>query len=288
VPLDLDINRYLARLGVPHTGPPSVEGLYALHQAHVERVPYENLDIQLGRRTSIGAVDSALRITAGAGGYCYHLNGAFALLLASLGYAVRRHRGGVQARGEARPPGANGNHLALTVHGLPSRDNPDGMWFVDVGLGDALHGPLPLRVGEYTDGPLRFGLAPSTVEYLGWRFTHDPVGSFAGMDFRADLASEREFASRHEWLSSDPASPFLRLVTVQRRDKSGVDSLRGRVLRRLPEGHGRELGTAAEWYGVLADVFGLHLRELARDEREGLWRRVNATHDAWQVARGAP
>jgi N-hydroxyarylamine O-acetyltransferase len=284
VSLDFDVNRYLARLGVAHTGPPSVEGLRALHRAHVERVPYENLEIQLGRPTSVSGLESALRIAGGRGGYCYHLNGAFALLLSALGYGVRRHRGGVQGRGEPRPVGATGNHLALTVHGLPNRASPDGMWFVDVGLGDGLHEPLPLRTGEFADGPFRFGLAPSTVEFLGWRFTHDRSGSFEGMDFRADLATEAEFADRHEWLSTAEASPFVQVATAQRRDAGGVDLLRGRVYRRLPDGTGRELGSMAEWFALLADVFGLTLPDVAAAERQALWRRISAAHEAWQTA----
>jgi N-hydroxyarylamine O-acetyltransferase len=285
VSLDFDVNRYLARLGVPHAGPPSVEGLRALHRAHVARVPYENLEIQLGRPTSVSGLESATRIIRGRGGYCYHLNGGFALLLSALGYAVRRHRAGVQAHGQPLPPGANGNHLALTVHGLSSRDNPDGMWLVDVGLGDALYEPLPLRAGEYADGPFRFALAPSTVEFLGWRFTHDRYGSFQAMDFRADVATEAEFAGRHEWLSTDPRSPFVQVATVQRRDAGGVDILRGRVYRRLPGGTPRELGTAADWYGVLGDVFGLTLADVPPDEREALWRRVSVAHELWQTTR---
>jgi arylamine N-acetyltransferase len=282
--LYFDVDRYLARLGVTHTGPPSVEGLRTLHRAHVERVPYENLEIQLGRPTSVSALESAARIVTGRGGYCYHLNGAFALLLSALGYGVRRHKGGVQARGEPRPVGANGNHLAVSVHGLPSRANPDGMWFVDVGLGDALHEPLPLRTGEFTDGPFRFGLAPSTVEFLGWRFTHDRTGSFQGMDFRADVATEAEFASQHEWLSTDERSPFVQVATVQRRDAGGVDTVRGRVFRRLPDGPVRELDTPADWFAVLADVFGLTLPDLLPADREALWRRISVAHEAWQTA----
>jgi arylamine N-acetyltransferase len=283
--LNFDVDRYLARLGVTHTGPPSVEGLRTLHRAHVERVPYENLEIQLGRPTSVSALESAARIVAGRGGYCYHLNGAFGLLLSALGYGVRRHRGGVQGRDEPRPVGANGNHLALSVHGLPSRDNPDGMWFVDVGLGDALHEPLPLRTGEFADGPFRFGLAPSTVEFLGWRFTHDRSGSFEGMDFRADLATEAEFASRHEWLSTDERSPFVQVATVLRRDAGGVDILRGRVYRRLPGGTDLVLETPDEWFQLLADVFGLTLPDVLPADRLSLWRRVSAAHESWQTSR---
>jgi arylamine N-acetyltransferase len=282
VSLDFDVDRYLARLGVAATGPPSVEGLRTLHRAHAERVPYENLEIQLGRPTSVNPMESAARIIGGRGGYCYHLNGAFALLLSALGYGVRRHWAGVQGWGDARPVGANGNHLALTVHGLPSRENPDGMWFVDVGLGDALHEPLPLRAGEFADGPFRFGLAPSTVEFLGWRFTHDRVGSFTGMDFRADLATETDFAGRHEWLSTDERSPFLQVATVLRRDAGGADVLRGRVYRRLPGGTGRELDSPDEWFALLADVFGLTLADVPVPERQALWRRIGAAHEAWQ------
>lgn len=292
--LDFSLDRYLERLGLTslpvgdrrqltHAGPPSVEGLRILHRAHVERVPYENLDIQLGRSMSISPLAAAARIAAGRGGYCYQLNGAFGLLLSVLGYTVQMHKGGSQWHSDPKPVGATGDHLALTVHGLPSRESPDGMWLVDVGLGDGLYEPLPLRAGRYKDGPFMFELSPSTVEFLGWRFTHDQAGSFVGMDFRADLANESDFTSRHEWFSTDPASPYVRTATVQRRDATGADLLRGLVYRRLPAGTTREVGTAAEWYGLLADVFGLTLADVPADERDALWRRVNIAHEAWRT-----
>jgi arylamine N-acetyltransferase len=243
-------------------------------------VPYENLDIHLGRVHSIDPAASFARVVAtGRGGYCFHCNGAFGLLLSALGYRVRRHRGGVQGREEPAPVGATGNHLALTVHDLPGPDNPGGSWFVDAGLGDALHEPLPLRAGRHRDGPYRFHLAPSTTEPGGWRFGHDPAaGSFAGMDFRAEVAEMSEFATRHEWLSTAPESGFVRVACAQRRDATGADVLRGRVLTRMPAGGSRELATAADWYGALADVFGLVVPAV---DRVPLWRRVTAAHEAW-------
>jgi arylamine N-acetyltransferase len=48
-----DVPGYPARLRLDHPGPPSVEGLRLLHRAQVERVAYENLEIQLGRMLSI-------------------------------------------------------------------------------------------------------------------------------------------------------------------------------------------------------------------------------------------
>jgi N-hydroxyarylamine O-acetyltransferase len=195
---DLDVAAYLRRLGVTDPGPPSVAALHRLHRAHVELVPYENLEIQLDRPTSTDPFESAERVVRHRrGGYCFHLNGAFSALLAALGYDVTWHRGGVQGRDEPRPPGATGNHLVLTVRGLPSPECPEGVWFADAGLGDALHDPLPLRPGTYQQGPCTYGLAPSEVVPGGWRFTHDPGGSFAGMDFGPQRATRADFAEMH-------------------------------------------------------------------------------------------
>jgi arylamine N-acetyltransferase len=282
--LEFDVTGYLSRLGIVDPGPPSVDGLTRLQRAHVERVPYENLHIHLGTPTTINPYDSAARILTGRGGYCYHLNGAFSLLLSALGYSVRWHRAGVQGREEPKPVGANGNHLALTVHGLPTRGNPDGMWLTDVGIGDGPYDPLPLRTGDIVDGPFRYRLEPSSVEFLGWRFTHDQTGTFAGFDMRAEVAVPSEFESLHAWKSTAPESPFARTVVVQRRDASGVDLLRGRVLSRLPGTGRRELVSQAEWYEALADVFGLALADVGGYERDALWRRVCSAHEAWQTA----
>src|SRR5258705_13620241 len=98
---EFDVDAYLARLGLAQSGPgrlspPSAEGLAMLQRAHLQHVPYENLDIQLGRPTTINPYESTARILSGRGGYCYHLNGAFSLLLSALGYAVRWHIAGVQ------------------------------------------------------------------------------------------------------------------------------------------------------------------------------------------------
>ena len=51
--------------------------MFRLHRAHVERVPYETLWIQLEQYWDIDPIASATRIaTETRGGYCFHLNGA--------------------------------------------------------------------------------------------------------------------------------------------------------------------------------------------------------------------
>jgi arylamine N-acetyltransferase len=281
---EVDIAAYLDRIAAPAGEHPSVAGLFAVHRAHVERVPYETVEIQLGRPTTVDPVESARRIVEGRqGGYCYHLNGALSLLLAGLGYNVRWHRGGVQPRTSPEPVGATANHLALTVHALPSAGNPGGVWFVDAGLGDALHEPLPLVAGGYQQGPFRFRLEPSTVEPGGWRFEHDPRGGFTGMDFRMATATVADFADRHVELSTSPESGFVRTFTAARRYAGGAEALRGRTLT-IVDGAGtsqRVMDGPDEWYAVLARRFGLTLPGLDPAGRARLWRRIRLAHEAW-------
>lgn len=286
---EVDVAAYLRRLRLEDPGPPSVSALFALHRAHVEQVPYENLEIQLGRPTTVDPYESVARVLHGRGGYCYHLNGALAALLLALGFEVRWHMAGVQRRDEARPPGASGNHLALTAHGLPASECPDGVWLLDAGLGDALHEPLPLQPGDHRQGPFAYRVARSETVRNGWRFTHDQVGSFAGMDFAWRSAGPADFAAMHEHLSTSPESGFVQKAVVQRRDADGVDSLRGCVLlRQDADGrHEREIGSEADWFAALGDVFGLPLDDVSPEQRNDLWRRVRAGHESWLVAQAS-
>ncbi|MEV4461152.1 arylamine N-acetyltransferase [Microbispora sp. NPDC049633] len=282
---------YLRRLGLRSSGPPSVEELFRLQAAHVERVPYENLEIWLGRPTTIDPAESWRRIMSGRGGYCCHLNGAFSVLLRQLGYAVTRHFGGVQGSPE-EPAGATGNHLALTVSGLPADANPGGRWLVDAGLGDAIHEPIPLVEGVYRQGPFRYALRRSEAEPGGWRFDHDARGSFSGMDFRPGPTEMGAFEAKHEWLSSSPQSGFVRVASVQRRDAAGIDLLRGLVLTRVglpPAGVGPDPSVTLErredYFAALADVYGMTLDDVSSEEKDALWSRLLAAHEEWLAAR---
>ncbi|WP_414640094.1 arylamine N-acetyltransferase family protein [Amycolatopsis sp.] len=270
----MDVIGYLARLGLDPE-PPGLDALRRLHAAHVERVPYEALEIQLGRTTPLEPSASLARILRGRGGYCYHLNGAFSALLHALGYQVTRHFGGVQGS-PSDEPNVDRNHLALTVTGLP--EEPSAAWLVDAGLGDGFHEPLPLREGTYVQGPHTYRLRPSEVAPGGWRFDHDPSGSFTGFDFAPGPAEMADFAGKHEWLSTAPESGFVRVCVIQRRDAAGVDTLRALTLNC----HGsKELVESPEdWWAAAADVFGIPPAEFTAEERERLWQQVVAQHEA--------
>jgi arylamine N-acetyltransferase len=275
---------YLARLGV-EPEPPSVEALFRLHRASTSRVVWETLWIHLGDRWSTDPSESVARIAArGRGGYCYNLNGAFSDVLAALGYDVARHVGGVH--GAPDPADTDlGNHLVLTVDGLPSDDNPEGTWYVDVGLGDTLHEPLPLRAGAYRSGPYEIALETEGVAVGDWHLRHDPKGSFRGMAWQAAPTDMDAFQETHAFLSSSPESPFGQLLIVQRRDPDACDVLMGLTLqRRAAEDTARTLEGLADLEGALVDVFGLDLSPTDRERLAEIWPGLRAAHDAWQAA----
>ena len=279
-----DIDGYLARLGLERPARPDVEWLFAVQRAHMERIPYENLEIQLDRATSVDPAEAIGRIVRGRGGYCFHLNGALGTLLASVGYEVRRHLGDVRgAASNQHTSYLTINHQVLTVVCEGER------WFVDAGLGDAPYEPMPLRAGHWaTQGRFTYGLERWSGRVGGWRFVHDPKAeSFTSMVFAPEPVETAAFAAAHQRLSTSPESDFVRSAVVGRRDARGAEVLRGRVFYRV-DGAGvakRLVETPGEWFELLADVYGLELADVDGAARERLWARVAAAHDVWMASR---
>jgi N-hydroxyarylamine O-acetyltransferase len=87
----LDVQAYLDRLGISGPVPATAETLRRLHRAQALTIPFENLDIVLGRGIDldVDAMQSKL-VGNQRGGYCYEHNMLFAALLERLGYQVTR------------------------------------------------------------------------------------------------------------------------------------------------------------------------------------------------------
>lgn len=195
---------YLARLGSARPEAPSLAALAALHRAHLLTVPFENLDISLGRPIALDTGSLVAKVVqARRGGYCYELNGLFALLLRSLGYAVELVSARVAGAGGELTP--DYDHLALLV------DSPllEGRQLVDVGFGDAFMEPLPLLDGtERVEGSKRVGLSQDAGAWTyredhgdGWRPTYV---------FATTPHPLAEFEPRNVWQQTSPESHFTR------------------------------------------------------------------------------
>jgi arylamine N-acetyltransferase len=272
---------YLSRLGLD-AEPPSVDALFRIHRAHVDRVPYETTWIPLGEKWDINSDSAMERIARGGrGGYCFHLNGSLARLLEALGYEVSRHIGGVH--GPVPNADTLTNHLVLLVGGLPSDVNPSGNWYVDAGLGDALCEPLPLRAGTYEQHPMTFVLEETPGGIGDWHFAHDPLGSFPGMNFRSAVAILDEFETMHRHLSTSPDSGFVKTVTAQRRRHDSVYAIRALTrTQRDASGTTTSLVTdRTDWFDLLADEFFLTFDGVETDAKDRLWASARAAHEEW-------
>src|SRR5215831_2035740 len=118
------LRAYLRRIGTKHPGSSSAAALRALHKDHQLTVPFENLSIHLDEPISLNDADLIDKIVARRrGGFCYELNGAFALLLEALGFEVRRVAARVYGSDGLGPPF---DHLALV-----GRDAGGARWLAD-------------------------------------------------------------------------------------------------------------------------------------------------------------
>ena len=85
----LDLPAYLRRIEYAGERKASRAVLEALHQAHVTHIPFENLDILLGRAIALDLDSLQAKLVAGRrGGYCFEQNLLFAAVLRAFGFTV--------------------------------------------------------------------------------------------------------------------------------------------------------------------------------------------------------
>lgn len=141
------LDAWLRRLGLPaERPPPTLETLRTICLAHVCAVPFENLDVLLGRGISLddAAVDAKI-LHGGRGGYCFELNTLLLRGLTALGFEARpiSARVRLQRPRDFTPPRT---HVFVRVE-------LDGeSWLADVGVG-GLSPTAPLRLVEGLEQP---------------------------------------------------------------------------------------------------------------------------------------
>lgn len=269
------VTGYLSRLGLSGSPPLTAAGLIELQRRHLDSVPYENLAIMLGRPDPTDPGETLERVAAGGNaGYCFHQNGAFEIVLRALGFAVERRFG--QVRGRAVP---RLTHLVLLV-------TIDGhRWWPDLGLGDALRDPVEVVAGEIRQGPFRYEITDVAAEGA-WTFLHDPVGSFPAIDVRASRPSDAQVAAAHRMLSTPPGGRFTRALVVQRRDDTGVKTLRGIRYQRTGDGaFTSDLSSYDDWRAAMESL-GVRLAGTADEELRSLHARMRAVHGERAAAAG--
>ncbi len=135
---DMNVARYLARIGYSGPTEPNSRVLADLMRRNLERVPFENLDVDLGIPIDLAEEAPYDKVVLrGLGGFCYELNGLFAWLLEELGFKVDRLPAVVYRKNGSVGP--DDGHMALLVH-------VDEGFLVDVGFGESHRRPIRWRL----------------------------------------------------------------------------------------------------------------------------------------------
>ena len=266
----MKVAAYLTRIGYEGSCKPTLQTLQNLHRAHLFAIPYENLDIHLGRSLSLDekTIFDKLVIQK-RGGWCFEMNGLFAWALRELGFKVTLLGGAVN-----RPhcdDAAKLGHLVLRVDlGEP--------YLCDVGFGDGLLEPLPLRPGRYRQGFLGYDLTRSGTS---WYWHNQPYGAASGFCFELTPRRLEEFSGMCHALQTSPESGFVRTIVCSRFHVGGYSVLRGATLRTVTAAgiEERVLENAADFDTVLKEIVGLELPQAAE-----LWSCSWESHLVWRAA----
>lgn len=272
----MDIDRYLARLGLCTRPEPNPAGIVALQSAHRRAIGFENLDIALGHGIRIDAQSVFDKLVVRQrGGYCFEQNRLYADALNAIGIANRpllaRVRLGLVE--DMTPPRTHVCLLA-TVEGTP--------WLLDAGFGGSNVPPLPLDDGttaQTEDGAWhrlrrigengrcrgewileRAGL-PSATD--GRCQTHEDWQAQYTFDL-AEVAPD-DLEQANHWTSTRPGTRFTTLHVVSIPLPRGFASMVDRELT-VHDAAGtqrRVIADAADYARTLRDVF-----QIALDERE--------------------
>lgn len=198
----MQVQAYLDRMGYRGSLEPNLQNLQALHQAHMLNVPFENLDIHLGRPIILELPLLYDKIVnQRRGGFCYELNGLFAWLLEELGYPVQRFQAGVFGRDGKQGP--DFDHMLLKIE----LDEPV---IADVGFGDSFIQPIAFdgtpslqrgvayRIQTVENGYHMQSRKPTEAWAAQYAFTGQPqeLGAYEAMCHYQQTSPESNFTKK--------------------------------------------------------------------------------------------
>jgi N-hydroxyarylamine O-acetyltransferase len=253
----IDLDAYFDRVGWSAGASPTFTTLSGLLDSHVSRIPFENLDVLLGRRVRLdveGLKDKLLR--AHRGGYCFEHATLLAAVLEKLGFRLARHSARVILETPATV--APRDHMFLTVV------LPEGTFVVDPGFGSmSSRIPIPLREGaqvrrgEETHWMIRDG----GLWVLRMQRGAKSVNAWASTlehDNAADFEMSNYFTATH------PTSLFVNQIVINAFTPDGRIGVSNRDVTIVRNGRYQkaQLADRKGLRGVLKEHLGFDLPEL--------------------------
>ena len=247
-----------AALGrIEYGGPTEVtlDVLSSLQEAFLLTVPFENLDIHLGREIVLSPdLLEAKIVGQGRGGFCYECNSVFHDLLSALGFDAYMADAQMMMGNDPSP---HFDHMVLIVA------VGEHEYLVDVGNGGSVRSPM--RLGGSDIAAIPEGETYRLSEYRK-RTTLDVKEPDADWThrfvFSPGARALEEFSDRCRYQQTSPDSAFGRsamatLATPEGRTSMIDQTLKVQVGREVVEE--RPMSNDAEYRATLADVFGIVL-----------------------------
>lgn len=248
----MNLDAYLARIGVQRPDAPALDALKRLHAAHLAAFTFDNIDIQRHGTIAVDSESVAKKfLERHGGGYCFEQNTLFGAVLRELGFAVTP----ILARVCAGPAERRSrNHLILRV------DLEGEPWLADVGFGAT--GPLePIRLQEgmiTTQAGIDYSLRRNGGQ---WTLAMRCAGETEELyEFSEEVATQGDVEVANYYTSTHPDSVFRRTLTIQRMTPDERLILRNTVLVRYRGGERQETPVVPEEVRRLAkELFGIDL-----------------------------
>lgn len=247
-----NLTAYCQRIGFTGELRPDLATVQALMQHQLRSVPFENLDVLAGKPISLNPTDILAKIIGQQrGGYCYEVNGVFAMALQALGIAYQF----VAARPLFYPVKRPRTHMALLVT-LAGEE-----WLCDLGFGSyGIREPLRLAV---LDTPVVQGCDTFMLSQEGGDIVLKAQvdGAWANQYGFNRCPVEWVDFSPANWLNSThPDAVFMQKPLIVVFTANGRNILFGDRFKQIADGvTTQKTVSAAEQAGILADYFRLRL-----------------------------
>lgn len=250
----MDVDAYLARIGYAGPRTPVRETLAGILRAHVQAIPFENLDVLLGRpiRTDAESVTRKL-VHDRRGGYCFEQNHLLLYALRALGFAAEPMIARVRWQVPAETPTPL-THMLVRV-ALDGRD-----WLADAGMGSlSLTAPLEMRDGLEQDTPHDRRRLVRCDGHLVQQVLFDGAWQDVHV-FRPETAAPVDLELGNWYSHTHPQAHFRNNLLAARATPDGRRTLFNREFtQRSRDGTAtrRTLATPDELLAVLAEQFDL-------------------------------
>jgi len=254
----MDSKAYLERIGIREHLTPTAANLMRIQKAHLQSVPYENLDILLNRPIRLDVESLYEKIVVNRrGGYCFEVNELLGHLLRELGYEVTDLFGRF-LRGETGIPMRR--HHVLMVKCI----DDEVPYIADVGVGTGSPNlPMRMVVGEeLQDGVIAYRLTKQ--DFFGWVLEDRKQDEWGPVySFTEEPNAPIDYVTASFWCEHAPESIFNKGAMVSLRTDTGRRTIDGDEAR-VFDGDGVTVYPLASWEEkkkVLREWFGIVLPE---------------------------